>query len=188
MKHLPLLLVLLASCNEASHLQEGGSTETSANTTYSTASEVASSDAQPKETESPIAETSEEALPSEIAVNPVPVAGAYLSCSPRPDQGDLSCIAESTDEGNEDFHFVAKSAYIMLGDSNLWTELSFECDLEKSNSWFLKLPPESLTASYAIILRSEESGVLATWTINPAVEPGNLVADGGFEGNGTVLP
>lgn len=119
---------------------------------------------------------------SAVAIEPVPIGGAYLTCQLSIDLiTEASCYVLAKDGG--DFPFNAKSAYTIVKDEDTWTPVAFRPDPNRSNAWFFSLPFNGNERSFVVIVADENSNVLADWVLQKDKAPLTLVADGDFELN-----
>jgi len=105
---------------------------------------------------------------------PVPVAGAFLTCTKVEAQSD--CYA--TGSNGKPYFFVPKNAFIIAGSPLQWSKTPFI--VAGDSSWKVEVP-QNTTGSFAVALENDKGEVISDWIIDESAKPVNTITDGGFE-------
>lgn len=165
---------LLTACNGASILGSsalGGSAKSDAK--Y----ESANGNETPPTTPDPVEGSASEG--AELAIDPVPIGGAYLVCTPNGNAAfEVSCELKSND--GKTLSFDVTSAYTKSGDS--WVPIEFQSVDGSKAWWILRLPFEVKGKTFAIILANSGSSIVSGWFVE-GEQPLSLVVNGDFQKN-----
>lgn len=132
---------------------------------------------QDKNTESNPSPGDSETLQAAEAIPPVPVAGAYLSCS-YSDSASEEVRCEALDDSGQPKDFTAKKVYIISGADQNWSETTFNAT--GVGKWVVQKPAE-IKPSFAVALFNDQNAVLADWVLDANQTPPLKLADASFE-------
>lgn len=169
-----LLTLLVAACQNADLNKSGvrsGSTTTDASTSTP-------ADEKNLSNSESMASSEAESVEDELAITPVMIGGAFLTCRlPNPGASETSCFASDTN--GQPISIPVHDAFVRQGGPALWMPAKVRAGADIGH--YIVSLPDGVVSDFGIALVYEQGKVLMDWVVGSDPSRLNLVRDGSFE-------